>query len=197
MLSNHLIGNYKFVLFVDNIGLERNSKIIIEKLLQEQNQSYEIFDEKRELSERKCLVIDSLSKLELNHNEKEIFTLLHKLKLNENVIQLFGWISTKNVSSKILVPFLEHMSSLIVTIHDDKHLTIISKSKTGVVKFKEFNHELGLGKTYVKEYKKDSKQNAVTVENTEDIENIGTFKIGQKADELEAKRNLKLPFEKM
>lgn len=196
MLSNHLIGNYKFVLFVDNVGLERNSKSLLEKLLKEQNVKFEFYNG-NEILEKQCLIVESLSKMELQHNEKDIFNLIQKLKLNDNLTQVFVWASSKNIQSRILVPFLEHMSNLTVTINSSNHLAILSKSKSGVVKFKEFNHELESGKLLVKDYKKDILQPTVPQETSDDIENLGTFKIGQKADELEAKKKLKLPFEKM
>ena len=195
-----IIGNYKFVLFVDSFGIGPNLETILTKLLEEQNQSYEFYNECEDILEKKCIIIGSLSKLELKYNEhvyENIFRKIQELKSNENVLQLFAWISSKNVQNKILTPFLEHMSNLIVTINDGRYLTIVSKSKSSLVKSKEYYHELILGKTSIKEFKRDNVQQIIASEVSEDIENLGTFKIGQKADELEAKRNLKLPFEIM
>lgn len=197
MLSSNLIGNYKFVLFVDNFGIEPNWSTIMTKLLEEQNQNYKFYNDNEDILEKSYIIIGSLSKLELKYDEQhiyEIFRKIQELKSNENVLQLFGWISNKNVQNKVLVPFLEHMSNLIVTVHDSEHMTIVSKNKSGIIKSKEYIHELSLGKTSIKEFKKENVQLLTQEMN---VENLGTFKIGQKADELEAKRNMKLPFEIM
>ncbi|CAG9807875.1 unnamed protein product [Chironomus riparius] len=194
MLSSNVIGNYKFVLFVDNYGIEPNWKIILKKLLEEQNQIYKFYDEFEDCLEKSSIII-SLSELELKSTDnvyENIFRKIQELKSSDNVLQIFGWICIKNVQNKILVPFLEHMSNLIVTINDSEHMTIVSKNKSGSMKSKDFIHELSLGKTSVQESKKENIQSIVLEMN---VNNLGTFKIGQKADELAAKRNLKLPFE--
>jgi hypothetical protein len=197
MLSSNLVGNYKFVLFVDNFGMEPNWRTILTRLLEEQNQNYKFFNEFDEILEKSCIILGSLSDFELNYTEhvyENIFRKVQELKSSDNVLQIFGWINSKNVQNKILVPFLEHMSNLTVTIDDSEHMTIVSKNKSGIIKSKEYVHELSLGKTSIKEYKKETIQQTAPEVN---VENLGTFKIGQKADELEAKRKLKLPFEIM
>lgn len=196
MLSNYIVGQNKFVLFVDETGMERNSKTIIKNLLNEQGQSY-VSNISEIKMEKNNVILDPFSKLTIFQSEKEIFRMIQDLKINENVIQIFGWISIKNIQSKVLQPFLEHMSDILVTIKSTKHLSILTKSKLKIVKLKDYQHELLNGKTFIKEIKLDKimKEDKST---TEDIENIGTFKIGQfNANELEAKRNLKLPFEIM
>lgn len=195
MLSSNLVGNYKFVLFVDNFGIEPNWRTILTRLLEEQNQNYKFFNEFDEILEKNCIILGSLSDFELNYTEhvyENIFRKVQELKSSDNVLQIFGWINSKYVQNKILVPFLEHMSNLTVTINDSEHMTIVSKNKSGIIKSKEYVHELSLGKTSIKEYKKETIQQTASEVN---VENLGTFKIGQKADELEAKRKLKLPFE--
>ena len=197
MLSSNVIGNYKFVLFVDNFGIESNWRAILKKLLEEQNQNYKFYDEFEDVLEKSSIILGSLSELELKYTEhvyENIFRKIQVLKSSDNVSQIFGWICSKNVQNKILVPFLEHMSNLTVTINDSEHMIIVSKNKSGIIKSKEFIHELSLGKTSVQEFKKENIQLVAPEVN---VENLGTFKIGQKADELEAKRNLKHPFEIM
>jgi hypothetical protein len=196
MISTQLIGNYKLVLFVDDIGIERNSRNIIDKILKDQNLSYEFFNGDCEILNKTNIVLEPISKQELENSEKDIFTIVQRLKLNENVSQIFAWISSKNVQSKILAPFLEHMSELIVTIKTDRLLSILSKSKSGSVKLKEYQHELASGKTHIREIKAEKVQQKE--KEAVNVETIGTFKIGQfTAEELEAKHNLKLPFEKI
>ncbi|XP_070494059.1 elongator complex protein 5 [Chironomus tepperi] len=195
MLSSNLIGNYKFVLFVDNFGIDPNWKTILTNLLEEQNQNYKFYNEFENILEKSCIILGSLSELELkysSHIYENIFRKIQELKSSENVLQIFGWISSKNVQNKILLSFLEHMSNLTVTINNSQHMTIVSKNKSGIIRSREYVHELSLGKTSIKEYKKENIQLIAPEVN---VENMGTFKIGQKADELEAKRSLKLPFE--
>ena len=199
MISNQIIGNYRLVLFVDHIGIERNGMKIIDNILNQQNINYEVLEKNFEISKSSTnVVLAPISKLELKYSEKEIFSIIQELKRDENVLQIFSWISSKNIKSKILIPFLEHMSELILTITSQEHLSILSKSRSGNVKLREYRHELVTGKTYIKEVKNSKIQQEDIRREEEDIENLGTFKIGQfTAEELEAKRNLKLPFEKI
>lgn len=194
MLSNHIIGSHKFVLFIDDVGNERNGVKIMENLLAENNV---IFTDKiSEIYEKSSVLMSPLSKLSLTYRDEEIFRLIQSLKRNENVNQLFCWATSKNINSSILIPFLDHMSDVTVTIKSSSHLTVLTKKKFGNVKLKEYHHELQLGKTSLKEVTVKSMPKEVT--KTEDPEIIGTFKIGQfKNDELEAKKNMKLPFEIM
>lgn len=96
----------------------------------------------------------------------------------------------------MLVPFLEHMSSIVVTIRSEKILSVLTKRKFGSVKLKVYHHELSQGKTSIKEFKAVELTSPIEASNPESIES--TFKIGEfTATELEAKKNLKLPFEIM
>lgn len=194
MLSNHIIGSHKFVLFIDDVGNERNGVKIMENLLAENNV---IFTDKiSEINEKSSVLMSPLSKLSLTYRDEEIFRLIQSLKRNENVNQIFCWATSKNINSSILIPFLDHMSDVTVTIKSSSHLTVLTKKKFGNVKLKEYHHELQLGKTSLKEVTVKSMPKEVT--KAEDPEIIGTFKIGQfKNDELEAKKNMKLPFEIM
>lgn len=194
MLSNHIIGSHKFVLFIDDVGNERNGVKIMENLLAANNV---IFTDKiSEINEKSSVLMSPLSKLSLTYRDEEIFRLIQSLKRNENVNQIFCWATSKNINSSILIPFLDHMSDVTVTIKSPSHLTILTKKKFGNVKLKEYHHELQLGKTSLKEVTVKSMPKELT--KAEDPEVIGTFKIGQfKNDELEAKKNMKLPFEIM
>lgn len=197
MLSNHLIGNHKFVLFIDEVGMEQNCLTILENLLQENNVNFEKnVDENCEINEKLSIVLSPFSKLSLKYNEENLFKLVQRFKINDKVNQIFGWATSKNINSAILIPFLEHMSDITVTIKSKSHLIILTKKKFGNVKLKEYQHDLVNGKTNLSEIsQKNIPQETIKIE---DPEVIGTFKIGQfKNDELEAKRNMKLPFEIM
>jgi hypothetical protein len=196
MLSNHIVGNYKLVLFIDNIGIERSSGKLLEKLLDEQNLKYETFTEQLELTSETAVFLPPISKLELNYDEASIAETIQGLKLNRNVTQIFGWATSKNINSRLLIPFLESMSDVIVTIRSDKLLSILTKRKFGSVKLKEYQHELTCGRTSIKEYKLEKQKVVQEVETSP--ESIGTFKIGEFSSmELEAKQKQKLPFEIM
>lgn len=194
MLSNYIIGSYKFVLFIDDVGIERNGVKIVEKLLEENNVIF-TDNEVCEINEKSSVSLSPFSKLSLKYADDEIFRMIQSLKRNDNVNQIFGWATSKNISSSILIPFLDHMSDVTVTIKSS-YLTILTKKKFGNVKLKEYHHELQLGKTSLREVTLKTMPKEVTKINDPEI--IGTFKIGQfKNDELEAKKNLKLPFEIM
>ena len=178
MLSNHIVGHFKFVLFVDNIGIERSSSTILKKLLTEQNVTYETCEDVHEFPNKTAVVLHPFSKLELDHNETSIVSMVQSLKLNKNVTQVFGWATSKNIHSRLLIPFLQHMSDVIITVESDNHLSIFTKRKFGSVKLKQYQHELIKGKTDVKEFKPE-KQKVLQDEPAVNPESIGTFKIGE------------------
>jgi hypothetical protein len=196
MIANHIIGFYKFVLFVDEVGIERSSGKIVEKILSEQNVVFQYYENDSEINKHCSVILKPISKLELDNNENLIAKIIQKLKTNQNVTQIFGWASRKNINSRLLIPFLEHMSEIVITIKSDKILTILTKRKFGSAKLKDYQHELFNGKTGIKEHKED--KSVVASTESEDPQMIGTFKIGEyNKNELEAKKNLKLPFELM
>lgn len=197
MLSNYIIGNSKLVLFIDNVGMEQNGVKIVENLLKENSMNFEkLINENCEFNQKTSVILNPISKLELTKSEQEIFTLIQSLKNQENVNQIFAWATAKNISSKILIPFLDYMSDVTINIKSNQHLSILTKKKSGNMKLKDFQHELCSGKTFIKEIQQKSTPKEEVKQ--EDPEVIGTFKIGQfKNDELEAKKNLKLPFEIM
>lgn len=196
MLSSHIVGNHKFVLFIDNIGFERNSEKVFEKLLSEQNVSYEKYNDSLEIINKSAVVIQSISKMNFN-SKKSIPSTIQAFKLNKNVTQVFAWATTKNIQDPLTIPFLEHMSNVVVLIKSNTVLSILTKRKFGSVKLKEYQHELIRGSTSIKELKHEQ----LKVNEEDSIINpeiIGTFKIGEfNSNELEARRNLKLPFEIM
>lgn len=198
MLSLQLIGFHKFVLFIDDIGIERGSTKIIESIMSEQNVTFEHYKSGSEIQKaNSAIILPPISKLELENSERSIAEIIQTLKINPNVSQVFGWATAKNINSRLLIPFLEHMSDVIVRIKSDKHLSILTRRKFGSAKIKDYQHELLQGKTGVKEMKEDKPAPKTTVE-SEDPQMMGTFKIGEyNTNELEAKKNLKLPFELM
>lgn len=197
MLSNFVVGSHKFVLFVDGAGLERSSQKLIQNLLSEQSVNFAKFDGSFEFSKPTTVLLEPISKMELISDSASIYTTIQMLKLNENVSQVFCWATSKNITDRLLIPFLEHLCNILVTIKSTKHLSILTKRKFGTVRLKQYQHELLQGKTAIVELKISTiKVAPVTIE--VDPETVGTFKIGEfNAEELEAKQNLKLPYELM
>lgn len=197
MLSNHIVGSHKFVLFIDDIGIERNSEKILEKLLSEQNVTYVNYNDSLEIINKSSVILQPISKMNL-YNQSSIASTIQTLKLNKNVPQVFGWATSKNIGNHLTIPFLEHMSNVVVTIKSPKVLSILTKRKFGSVKLKEYQHELTRGLTSIKEFKHDQLKFTQDEPMMINPESIGTFKIGEfNSSELEARKNLKLPFEIM
>lgn len=197
MLSNHIEVHHRLVMFRDEVGIERHSNNIMEKLLKEQNIPFKSFDEYCGRSSSTAVVLPPLSKLEINHNEASIIDIIQSLKVDKNVSKILIWATSKNVESRLLIPFLEHMSDIVITVKSKDVLTILSRRKFGAIRLKDFQHELLQGKLFIKELKVDKKQQ-VQAEPAVNPETLGTFKIGEFTPaELEARNQLKLPFELM
>lgn len=197
MLSNFVVGSHKLVLFVDEVGLERNSEKLIKSLLSEQSVEFMNFDGNLNFSKPTVVILEPVSKMELNYDSAWIYATIQTLKLSENVSQIFCWLTSKNVNDRLLIPFLEHMSNVLVTIKSNKHLSVLLKRRFGTVKLKEYQHELHQGKTAIVELKVTPASPAPDTAFV-NLETVGTFKIGEFNDEeLRAKQNLKLPFELM
>jgi hypothetical protein len=196
MLANYIFDkSYKLVLFVDEVGAERSLQGALENALHEASINYEKYEQSRKLENKTCILLPPLSKMELTRNEQQIFHLIQRIKDDENVTQALCVATVSNISSDILVKFIEYMSDIIVTVSSNQLLSILTKRKHGPVKFKEFEHELLKGslKLTAKRIQK-----LTEIKSEEHPEDIGTFKIGKfKHDELEAKKNMKLPYEIM
>lgn len=196
LLSNHMVGSHKIVLLIDDIGVGGYGCKLLDKLLLEQNVAYEKFDGHHEFPNR-ISIVATISKLELEHGQPAAIRSIQKLKSNPNVAQIFCWATSKNIKSRLMIPFLEHMSNLVVHINSNKLLSILTKRKFGSVKYKVYQHDLIMGNTSIKEYKEPVTK-AKEEEPVVNPESIGTFKIGEfTSSELEAKKNMKLPYELM
>jgi hypothetical protein len=196
-LADHVLGQYKIVLFVDDVGLEQSAQKIAEKLFQNQNLSYETFNNNFEFPPSTSVILPPISKLELVHDDTVIISTVQKLKISRNVSHVFCWITTKNLKSRLLKQFLEHMANVVVTIHSLKALNILTKRKFGSVRIREFSHEIFSGGLELKEIKQTI-QKKIEETPAQQPDKIGTFKIGDfNKSELEAKNSMKLPFEIM
>lgn len=197
MLSSQIIGPHKLVLFIDDVGMERNSTKLIERMLKEHNVNYNLL-ENLDSENDGIIILPPLSKLEVKHNDS-VIEIIHGLKINKSINQIFIWATSKNISNRLLVPFLEHIADIVVIVRSAEVLSILTKRKFGTIKMKEYQHELLQGKTSIKELKVD-KQKLNEEEPIAYNENtVGTsFKIGDFSEsEQEARKGLKLPFELM
>ena len=204
MLSNLAINQQqKFVLFVDEVGLERYSTTIIENLLNEQNEKYshitdeQFADPSKELPDKGSVILPSFSMICLDHPLEEIFNNIWLLNQTSNIRQIFGWLTVKNIKDQLLRPFLEHTSDAVITLKTDKLMSMLLKKNSGSIRLKDYTYQIQLdNKSFsIKEYKQEKPQKSEVLQ--VNPETIGTFKIGQfDAAELKAKKSLQLPYEK-
>lgn len=155
----------------------------------------------KSLEEVAPFLLARISKLIRSKSAEELFKFVQRCKRSSSVQYLFIWAAEKNISQSFLVPYMEHQSELIVTIEDERHLTILTKKSGGSISHKRYQYQLQEGSFSVKELKKAdmAKTGAATNDSTAvsiDPASLGTFKIGDlKKEEQEAKEALTLPFE--
>lgn len=196
-LADHILSQSKVVLFIDDVGFEQSAFKIAEKLFQHQNQKSEIFSGTFDFPQTTAVLLEPISKLELYHNEAAIISIVQKLRLIKNVSHVFCWITTKNLKSRLLTAFLAHMANVVVTVQSSKLLNILTKRKFASVRVRNFQHGLFEGSLSLKEIKQ-TVQKRVEEPAAPQPDQMGTFKIGDfNKSELEAKNNMKLPFELM
>lgn len=93
---------------------------------------------------------------------------------------------------------MEHQSELIVTLEDDRHLSILVKKSGGSVSNKRYQYQFQEGTFSAKELKKSDKVKVTAAVEPPSIDpaSLGTFKIGDlNKEEQQAKEALTLPFE--
>lgn len=208
MISNLIVTPQKFVLFVDNVGIERLSDEIIRHWLKEQGQecirnipenvecnlkSSKVSDNYTKLHSKTNVILLPLSTLLVNFNAGAVFQIINKLKKNPNAKQIFLWATVKNVSEHFVIPFLEYMADMIVTFVDSSHLSILSRKTGGLISNKDYDYQLANGDLSVKEVKRIAQK---LPEPTIKPESLGTFKIDLDEEELVARNALKLPYER-
>ncbi|XP_055620369.1 elongator complex protein 5 [Toxorhynchites rutilus septentrionalis] len=199
MLSNYLLNQQKILLIKDQFGLENTSQKIVYKWLTEQKGNDVSLNVLKSLNtnEHPFLLI-RVAQLSRNNNPSSIFEFVHQCRKLSAVQYLFLWSTEKNIAQTFLVPYLEHMSDLVLTVEDDKNLSILIKKSGGSISNKHYHYQVLDGCFSVKESKKldRSKHTSETMKPTIDPASLGTFKIGDlRKEEQEAKDALTLPFE--
>lgn len=76
------------------------------------------------------LPVAELSQL---YSASAIFQLLRALKRNPKIRQIYVWATVNSISNEVLVPFLEHMANVVVTLKDFVNLSVLTKKTGGSV----------------------------------------------------------------
>lgn len=196
MLSNHLFNQQKIVLIKDKLGIESSSHKIISKLLSEQKGDHAALTCVESLTEQAPFLFARVSKLARSYEPAALFRFVQQCGKSTSLQYLFLWATEKNVQSSFIVPYLEHMSELIVTFEDERHLSILAKKSSGSVSNRFYQYQ-ALNRTLsIVETKKPERSRGAVESVAIDPASLGTFKIGDlKRDEQEAKDSLTLPFE--
>ncbi|EAT40894.1 AAEL007406-PA [Aedes aegypti] len=201
MLSNYLLNQQKILLIKDHLGIESTALKVVTKWLCDGKGPEAAPEPVESLTEQGPYLVARISKLARTKTPRELFQFVQRCKQNGSVQYLFLWATEKNISAKFLVPFLEHQSELIVTLEDERHLTIVVKKSGGSISNKRYQYQLQEGCFSVKELKKTDQSKGISTSLDSSVASIdpaslGSFKIGDlKKEEQEAKEALTLPFE--
>lgn len=84
-------------------------------------------------TEKPNVILTTVAKLELSNSIPNIVNLVHYLKQSTKVKQVFIWCSTKNIRDNKLIPFLQYMANIEVTLKNESELQILTKRNTGSV----------------------------------------------------------------
>lgn len=72
-----------------------------------------------------------ISQLALQYQAAAIFQMVHQLK--RQCKQVFIWANPRDLDDHIIIPFLEHMCTVLVTLIDSVNLSVVTKKSTGSV----------------------------------------------------------------
>lgn len=127
-----------------------------------------------------------------------LFQLVHRLKQSAHVRQLFLWTNPSSVLSahdrQVIVPYLQHMSSAVITVRDVANLQVLTKKAGGAVGQKYYTYAVRSDR-----FEATETQKPVPVRSTDESvnpESLTTFKINFDEEEMEARTALKLPYER-
>lgn len=84
-------------------------------------------------SEKTNVILASVSRLELNNSVRDIIRIVQFLRQNTKIGQIFVWCSRKNVRDEKIIPFLQYLANIEVTLNDESNLQIFTKRNTGSV----------------------------------------------------------------
>lgn len=118
--------------------------------LSDANPSIDINKEANAVPHKSNVILANVSRLEMNYSIRDIVQLIDKLKKSQNVKQCFGWIAAKHIRDGKVIPFLDYMADIVVTIQDEQTLNILTKRNTGSV-FKKVRFIYNIFNTTVNE----------------------------------------------
>ncbi|XP_055612230.1 elongator complex protein 5 [Uranotaenia lowii] len=203
MLSNHLFNQQKIILIKDEYGIEPKCEKLVSKWLREQRGDAATLETVTLLQTPQVQsphLFGRVSKLARCHRPAELFAFVDSCRKSDFPIQqLFLWATVKNMTEQFLIPYLEHMAEVVVSLEDDRHLSILSRKTGGSISNRQFQYQIDGDSMSVKEIKKRDQlaEKPVPIGADPPVATPSTtFKIGDlKKDEQEARDALTLPFE--
>ncbi|XP_061396358.1 elongator complex protein 5 [Musca vetustissima] len=223
MLSNLIVTTQRLVVILDDIGQENISQKFLTQLLKEQGedgfiktfplngQSDAINSLQKFLAEScngklsECkkwnIILPNLSDWLAYQKPCEVFGCLNKLKKNENTKRTLLWISKQHLNDEhglFLIAACEYMADIVLNLHTDKELTILTRKSGGGVTNNRYTYTKTKNEFMVQLKKPEavSKNVCGTETDGEKKEQIGTFKIELDEEEMMARNAMKMPYEK-
>lgn len=202
-LSALAFPQQKVIVVNDKIGLESQSKTIVQQWLQELPNGTKVEPCPVEsLKESTPFLFACASKLERRFELRQIFAFVSDCKQNATVTHLCIWVTESKLKHSFLLPYLEHMADTVITFEDHEHMALLVKKTSGAVTNKYYQFEVppSMKTIHVTEVPRPAQARegasvAAAVEPPPNPASLGTFKIDLKEEEIKAKNALTLPFE--
>ncbi|XP_059620094.1 elongator complex protein 5 [Phlebotomus argentipes] len=211
MISQH---HQKILLFVDRVGVEEacwkrlmqvlledlKAQTILENFLEISNH---LTDERKSMNfhellkfpeETVSIVFSPVADIVKQYEVEDFFRIIQKLRWCPQVRHIVLFAQEKYIEGNFVVPFLEHLAEEIVTLDGKSELKIVSRKAGGSVTKKCYNFRIEENRIVTAAMSRENTPK--TLDNTLDIDNLGTFKIGLSDQDLVARNRLILPFEK-
>lgn len=83
--------------------------------------------------EKSNFILPPLSILTQQDKLESVVKIIHQIKCSSKTKQLFVWATAKNIQDKKVIPFIEYLADIVVTLKDKKTLTILIKRNSGSV----------------------------------------------------------------
>lgn len=195
MLSNYLLNQQKVILIKDQLGIESSADKIVKTWLRDGKGPDAVLQPATTLFEQEQFLFARVSQLIRTVYAPSLFKFVHHCKQTDKVQYLFLWATKKNIPEDFVVPYLEYQSELIVTLEDERHLSILVKKSGGSVSNKRYQYQLQEGSFSATELKGSDrmKQTPATEPPSIDPASLVTFSIGNR-NKQEQEENLN-PYE--
>lgn len=92
-------------------------------------------------TEKTNVILEAVSRLGLSNCVRNIISVVQFLKQNSKIGQIFIWCSRKNIHDEKIIPFLQYLANVEVTLRDQSNLQIFTKRNTGSVTRKVNNNQ--------------------------------------------------------